>query len=111
MKCGLGLHILNRPADSGLHTKRHRKIFFVAQLVHGRDGDMGRVRRQPEAVPAVSEFRRAFERAPAVASNDNWDWDFGPRAKERVCIADVYTAKFGRVALEQFSHCRDVLIR
>ena len=103
MKCGPGLCIINGPADPGLYPKRHRKIFFVANLVHRHDCGSGRFRRQPEAVPAVSECRCAFERAPAAASHDNWDWDVWAWGKDRVRVADVFTVKVGRVAFEQFA--------
>src|ERR1700736_4305830 len=111
VKCVARLCTVNRPADPALHTKRHRKVFFVDKLVQCRDSGTGRFRRQPKAVPAVSEFRRAFERSPAVAAHDDWDWDFWPRGHQDTGVADVPTAKGRPVAFEQLAHGRDVLIR
>jgi hypothetical protein len=79
VKCGSGLRIINGPADPGLYAKRHLEIFFVAELVHRLDGGTGRFRRQPEAVPSISESRCAFKSALAAASHENPDWDLWSR--------------------------------
>src|SRR5438105_1785272 len=70
---GLRIAVGNGASDARQHAHRHLELCLPSDGVDLGDCGAHLIWRLPEAVPAVSEGRCAFQRRGTVASDEDWD--------------------------------------